>query len=642
MAVITNNSNALPDTLLGISAYNIVLAPETPLVTPDSSIPIQVAGLSPLNPCCSGEVEQSISEDCGCEGSFRGDIIPNTFDYVLPAFDNDTSLWVLQYPLNYDAIAEGDFTLQKWNGTAWVNISTLNNTTYGTPFNNGYSNNYNWISCDGSDIPSSDNFNYQGFLINWESVYSNNGAGIYKFVVYGTSINNTVYCLSSLPYCLKTGTCASQDRTIKFKMQNCGGTMGDPDDQTKNYSLCLTNSITEVNEFRAQSGGTIYFIRATGAWIGCLWTSHGLGGTVHNVTTGHDIGTLLSLSDDGINITAWTGFTVNSGDTLSYSLGGTNVILTPFSGAWQDQVTATKNTNGGTFNANNGTITALNEKTVGFSEATINIGGVYNIIGDQYIATNNPIQVFSGRIATQLVQCGTTITDATLILKLYKNGVILYSMNISLNPAATGIQGTNFTFPQTDGIGGNPTPLSAGDVINLYVEVDVTYTGAPTCGGGAVEIITCMSGSFWENNFESAGANPVYFPLEINDSIRLFGRLADQSFEIQRDEIKYQTGAINKVRDELVKNYILKLGGNNIQKLPLSLLNRFAAYCMTADQLKVTDYNLNNPDYGIIDRIIVAESGFKPKFTGDSRYGKVDDLIFKDGIQAIYRDRCCG
>ena len=121
-----------------------------------------------------------------------------------------------------------------------------------------------------------------------------------------------------------------------------------------------------------------------------------------------------------------------------------------------------------------------------------------------------------------------------------------------------------------------------------------------------------------------------------NDSIRFAGFFGYQTGEIKREENKYATGIINKVRDEIIKKFILKT-----DQLPKWLLDRFMAYGLAADQLYVSDYNINNADYNLKKFFIVAASDFAPKNTNYSRYSKILDLNFQEGQQSIFRNRCC-
>ena len=125
-------------------------------------------------------------------------------------------------------------------------------------------------------------------------------------------------------------------------------------------------------------------------------------------------------------------------------------------------------------------------------------------------------------------------------------------------------------------------------------------------------------------------------PININDSIRFPGFFGYETVEYERDFVKYATGVINKVRDEAVKNFVLKT-----DKLPMWFHQRFYAYALMADELYVSDYNLNNANYNYKKFWVVADGNYTPTYTNNSRYIKIQELKFKEGIQNTWRDRCC-
>jgi len=124
--------------------------------------------------------------------------------------------------------------------------------------------------------------------------------------------------------------------------------------------------------------------------------------------------------------------------------------------------------------------------------------------------------------------------------------------------------------------------------------------------------------------------------IDWNDSIRFYGFFGYEAVEFTRDFIKYATGVINKVRDEAIKNFTVKT-----DKLPMWLHQRFYAYGLQANRLFVNDYNTNNANYNYKHFWIVADSSYSPKYTNWSRYTKILDLKFKEGIQFTFKDNCC-
>lgn len=124
--------------------------------------------------------------------------------------------------------------------------------------------------------------------------------------------------------------------------------------------------------------------------------------------------------------------------------------------------------------------------------------------------------------------------------------------------------------------------------------------------------------------------------IEWTDSIRFAGFFGREGYEHQRDFIKYATGEIDNIRNELIKSFDLRT-----DKLPLWLHQRFAAYGLMADRLFVSDYNDNNANYHYKRFWVVGDSGYTMDHKNYSRYPKVTPVKFKEGRQLIFRDRCC-
>lgn len=134
----------------------------------------------------------------------------------------------------------------------------------------------------------------------------------------------------------------------------------------------------------------------------------------------------------------------------------------------------------------------------------------------------------------------------------------------------------------------------------------------------------------------------TYYPINWYDSIRFYGMFTNTDYDKEVDSVKYQPGVIFKVRDEVIKKFKLFIGGGGSTKnAPLWLLERFVGYAMSADQLFVSDYNVNNPNYNLKKFWVVSDVGIKPLYKGYSRYMKVIDTEFREGQQYIFRDRCC-
>jgi hypothetical protein len=157
------------------------------------------------------------------------------------------------------------------------------------------------------------------------------------------------------------------------------------------------------------------------------------------------------------------------------------------------------------------------------------------------------------------------------------------------------------------------------------------------CGGTRGDVIN--QGNSWSlccSSANEAGQMVSGAPLQWYDSIRFTGFFGNFVADYNRDSIKYADGTINKIRDEMIKTYDLRM-----EQAPDWLIERFGAYALMADQLYASDYNLNNPDYGIKRKWVVADSGIQPKYTNFSRFPKLWNVKFKEGRQYILADRCC-
>lgn len=168
-----------------------------------------------------------------------------------------------------------------------------------------------------------------------------------------------------------------------------------------------------------------------------------------------------------------------------------------------------------------------------------------------------------------------------------------------------------------------------------------------SCHGvdGTIKFETVQSGGNWGSvttqgqSWSMCCVNKVSgatTPITISDSIRFFGFFGKNKPSLQRDQVKYAPGVIVKNRDEAIKHFTFESS-----QIPQWLHERFYAYAMMADQLFVSDYNINNSDYNFKHFWIVAEGDYAPKYVGATRYPKVMDVKFTEGQQFVFRDRCC-
>lgn len=120
--------------------------------------------------------------------------------------------------------------------------------------------------------------------------------------------------------------------------------------------------------------------------------------------------------------------------------------------------------------------------------------------------------------------------------------------------------------------------------------------------------------------------------IKIYDSIRFNGFFGKEKPKYDEIILEYQTGLIERVRDEVLQNYTLES-----ELIPKWLHDRFKTYALMSDTLLVSDYNMNNSDYNIKQRMVVKEG------TYDAEYYKGNIQLsikvgFKDGIQSIIKN----
>lgn len=96
-------------------------------------------------------------------------------------------------------------------------------------------------------------------------------------------------------------------------------------------------------------------------------------------------------------------------------------------------------------------------------------------------------------------------------------------------------------------------------------------------------------------------------------------------------------GKIQRVRDEAIQGFEYL---SNYQKFEIH--ERFSVYGMMADELRVSDYNLNNSDYSIKRLLVVKDGGYEPEYIDNKgqRRSKVK-MRFKRGVQGVIKSNCC-
>lgn len=224
--ITTINTNNNPQPRFGVQASTV------PIYTPQARLayiqaPVQVAGLVPLV-CPDQDPRLPAFSKCDCREWINDDC------YINPVFastsdtdelKNDHSYFLLEFPFFYQyqwsVAANSQFTLEEWNGSAWVLTTVLNSNTYGT-----------YYDFSSLCIP-----NWKGFDIDWRLVLTTFGEGLYRFRVSYSQFGFSGSLVSE-PYCLKEWSCAGTDVTVRWETHMSGGRLGSVVDDRKVFEFC--------------------------------------------------------------------------------------------------------------------------------------------------------------------------------------------------------------------------------------------------------------------------------------------------------------------------------------------------------------------------------------------------------------------
>jgi hypothetical protein len=281
---------------------------------------------------------------------------------------------------------------------------------------------------------------------------------------------------------------------------------------------------------------------------------------------------------------------------------------------------------------NSGTLIVGNTYTIVdyLGDNFTNVGASSNANGITFVATGTtPTTWTNGSVLSSSSPCtnvnyGGFILSWQAVLAAFGPGTYIFYVG----------GGTTIDLPSYC-LSSSPFCLKAFDcyACDSTVKFEANYDGgnfgSVTTQGQSWSLCCTQSGNVAQVSGSSS------FPWA--DSIRFYGEFGYETAEFERDFVKYATGIINKVRDEAIKKFMLKT-----EKLPTWLHERFYAYGLMADQLYVSDYNINNPNYNYKHFWVVADGNYTPQYTNWSRYSKIQDLAFKEGDQFVFRDRCCG
>lgn len=127
-------------------------------------------------------------------------------------------------------------------------------------------------------------------------------------------------------------------------------------------------------------------------------------------------------------------------------------------------------------------------------------------------------------------------------------------------------------------------------------------------------------------------------PLPYNDSIRFPGYFGREGADYQETIIKLGTGVIQNTRQEAIKTFTL-----DSDLLPFWFHQRLYSYGLMSDNVYISDYNMNNPNYNYKHFSVKRDSSYPIKYDNNSlRMKKILGLKFKEGIQFTFKDNCCG
>lgn len=539
----------------------------------------QVAGLVPINPCESMECRQ---------GRYMADIIADDLQFPLTVFSypddssdeykNDKNSFLFELPLKFTGFIK--YYIDKDNGGTWVEEAEIKDNKYGKY----YAPKIVGTTTDTTKQLCTDK-NWTGVLIDWNKIDLYFGRGMYRFRVQYKPFNsgpgpNTSYCFSSPPFCLSEFLCDNANRTTKFEAYYAGGKLG-------NISKAVS-CVSDASDYWEFCCCKQYIFKPN--YVECL-----------NRTF-----KALPINTDAINFSITTDTSTNPYVYLTGKYSNTS--------------------SGGGFNNGN-----YNNSTWIY---TAPCTGEYTFGGGFYydLQCSNPGD--PNLVASAIVMFGYVYDQNNNFIK--KIGLIsVGSTGYIINPNCV----------TADPNGYVSTVLNQGDYVKVAFEV--YCVGTPTYPATVtINQANQTSCGFFLCSQSSGG---TYVPTDCGpltwyDSIRIPGFFGREEKEYERNQIKYQTGIINKIRDEAIRKFKWRSFGSSADNpgngLPFWFHDRFSVYGLMADNLLVSDYNLNNADYNLKRYCVVSDGGYSPDYKGNSRYSNVT-LEFKSKKQTLARNRCC-
>ena len=644
MPVITQNSTANPMVFLGstvqyggiIHQYGtytyIPYIPHIIANLPDSKDDIlgsQVVGLVPLFSCESKECRD------GKYGS-------NDANFMLPVFAqsqisvsgdyfNDTNSFLFDFPSD-TVLTHHKFYLDKKIVDTWVQQTELKDNTFGQYFGIG-------ILCD--------SLAYTGYNIYWNLVLHTFGEGVYRFRVNGsytcTVIPSTGYIRFTDPL--------SNDVTATFTVEGIGDLCSPYFfDHTIARGTLMQNYVTAINTYQNTNYPTPLFVAA--------WDS--VNGRINITSPFGENGVITDNSTFSPNVWVKEDLT-----------GGSSAICDPVNcyssppfclKTWScynaDLTTRFDTTYSG------GVIGDINKNNAGnFFSFCCTGKPILNIYGESQIKLRywetagsvttfltNETWEFTSNYGYDIcspitITSGMTIQQALMFvstsINTYQSG--LSSIQFTANYVTDIIYGDYVFIKNKDGVNVTCKLVRRGAKINSsnngYIAPTIAFNALDFnynfVVNGTTDVTINYNFSFYggHTNVNSTFIRSGAFTWK--DSVRIGGEFGYEQTDYERKSIKYQTGVVNKIRDEAILKFTWKSSS-----LPFWFHERFKGYALMADELKVSDYNLNNADYNLKLFSVQGDSSYVPDYKGYTRYTKVK-CDFKAKIQNIKRQRCC-
>lgn len=229
---------------------------------------------------------------------------------------------------------------------------------------------------------------------------------------------------------------------------------------------------------------------------------------------------------------------------------------------------------------------------------------------------------------------------------LAAHGEGMYRFRLSITIFGVIIDPLGLSVPIVECMVSPPFCLQEWDCVkaNRTVKFETTIIGGRI---GHIDKTNCGH-KYWDFCCKHQPENPTFgaytTAIKWLDSIRIFGFFGREAKDYERTSIKYPTGLVNKIRDEAIRKFKFRSFGNTASAAgkgyPQWMHDRLAVYAFQAENLYVSDYNLNNADYNLKGYCVVADGNYLPEYKGHSRYSNVE-VDFKAQYQYLIRNRCC-